>query len=156
MLFEIVVSLMSLVAFGIEAAWIPTDDGSGDYLVRVEPDLVKQSSTHAFSSDVPADAQNIRRVQIYVADAWPPAVERTVAEAASRSRMPRVVQAIATRSADADPVAATVAQSKPWGWLMASLVVLFLSLGANAYLGMLLGSLRSRYQEAITEGIARA
>ena len=41
---EFVLALATLLATGIEAAYVPTDDGGGDYLVRVEPDLVKSAS----------------------------------------------------------------------------------------------------------------
>ena len=74
------------VAFGIEAAFVPDVDGGGDYLVRVEPDLVRGGTPYTFTSDVPSDARNVRRVKIYVADAWPPAVERSVIEASRRPR----------------------------------------------------------------------
>ena len=73
---EFVLAVATLVAAGIEAAYVPTDDGGGDYLVRVEPDLLKNSSPYQFSSDVPADSRDVRRVRIFVGDNWPPAVER--------------------------------------------------------------------------------
>ena len=37
-----------------------------------------------------------------------------------------------------------------------SLVALFLSLGANAYLGLLLGSMRQRYLQGIQQGYVKA
>jgi hypothetical protein len=40
-------------------------------------------------------------------------------------------------------------------WLLASLMALFLSLGANAYLGMLLGSMRQRYLDGIRQGFVK-
>ena len=78
--------------FGIEAAFVPDVDGGGDYLVRVEPDLVRNGTPYTFTSDVPADARDVRRVKIYVADAWPPAVERSVIEASRRPRAAPVVR----------------------------------------------------------------
>ena len=41
MIVEFVLALATLLATGIEAAYVPTDDGGGEYLVRVEPDLVE-------------------------------------------------------------------------------------------------------------------
>ena len=97
---------------------MPTDDGGGDYLVRVEPDLVRDASPYTFTSDVPADSRHVRRVKIYVADAWPPAVERAVLDAAKR---PRIMPAVATA-----PVAtvdtAGVIDSRPWPLLIGSLI----------------------------------
>ena len=46
-----------------------------------------------------------------------------------------------------------VKEERPWGWLIGSLVALFLSLGANVYLGMLLGQMRSRYVRELEEQI---
>jgi hypothetical protein len=44
---------------------------------------------------------------------------------------------------------------RPWGWLIGSLIALFLSLGANAYLSMLLAAMRQRYLRDIQQGIVR-
>jgi len=51
------------------------------------------------------------------------------------------------------PVAA--AAGKPWGWLIGSLIALFLSLGANAYLGLLLQTMRQRSLRDIDEGYVK-
>ncbi|MFM8635074.1 MAG: hypothetical protein ACKOEX_09730 [Planctomycetia bacterium] len=138
---ETFIAIASLLMAGIEAAYVPTEDGAGDYLVRVEPDLVRNASPYTFTSDVPADSRNVRRVKIYVADAWPPAVERAVLDASKR---PRIVPAATTA-----PLAAietgTTKSDRPWPFLIGSLIALFLSLGANGYLGMLLATMRARY-----------
>ena len=159
MIVECVLLVAGLLATGIEAAYVPQDDGGGEYLVRVEPDLVRNASPYQFTSDVPDDARDVRRVKIYVADNWPPAVERSVIEAAKRPRRPAPVVATAAPAAtlvDAQPVAAVAKVERPWPWLIGSLIALFLSLGANAYLGMLLGSLRQRYIEGVQRGYVRA
>lgn len=152
---EFVLALATLLATGIEAAYVPADEGGGDYLVRVEPDLVKSASTYQFTSDVPADARDVRRVRIFVGDAWPPAVERAVLEA---SRKPRRAAPVAVTSARLPDATAPVgiAAERPWGWLIGSLIALFLSLGANAYLGMLLGNMRQRYLRDVQQVLVRA
>jgi len=171
MMVECLLSLAALLLTGIEAAYVPTDDGGGDYLVRVEPDLVQNGSPYHFTSDVPADSRDVRRVRIYVADAWPPAVERSVIEAAKRPRRVAPVAVASARPAEQPlpltatgglpgmPAVAGVAAAeaeRPWGWLIGSLIALFLSLGANAYLGMLLGSMRQRYLRDVQQVLARA
>lgn len=152
MIMDCVLMVAALLATGIEAAYVPSDEGGGDYLVRVEPDLVRNASPYQFTSDLPADARDVRRVKIYVADNWPPAVERSVIEAAKRPR--RAVTAAAP-VAESRPVAAAAGVDRPWPWLIGSLIALFLSLGANAYLGMLLGSMRQRYIEGLQRGTLR-
>jgi hypothetical protein len=157
MVLESVMALAMLLAMGIEAAYVPSDDGGGDYLVRVEPDLVRGSrgdSPYQFTSDVPDDARDVRRVRIYVADNWPRDVERSVIEAAKRPRKALPVAATTARSDIATPTVAT--PDRPWGWLIGSLIALFLSLGANAYLGMLLGAMRQRYLRDIQQGYVKA
>ncbi len=157
MILECVMGLAALLAMGIEAAYVPDDDGGGDYLVRVEPDLVTGGSPYQFTSDVPADSRDVRRVLIYVADAWPPAVERSVIEAAKRPRRVTPVAVASARPAEAALAAATVTEpERPWGWLIGSLIALFLSLGANAYLGMLLGAMRQRYLRDVQQVLVRA
>jgi hypothetical protein len=144
-------------AFGIEAAFVPDAGGGGEYLVRVEPDLVRGGNPHTFTSDVPADARDVRRVKIFVADAWPPAVERSVIEASRRPRAAPVMAA-SSRMADVDMTtgaAAAKAVERPWGLLTGSLIALFLSLGANAYLGQLLATMRARYLRDIQAGLIK-
>ena len=161
MIVECLLSLTALLLTGIEAAYVPVDEGGGDYLVRVEPDLVQGGSPYHFTSDLPADSRDVRRVRIYVADAWPPAVERSVIEAAKRPRRMASVAVASARPAEsplaAAGMAATTANAeRPWGWLIGSLIALFLSLGANAYLGMLLGSMRQRYLRDVQQVLVRA
>lgn len=155
MLFDFVVMMAGVLAMGIEAAYVPVEEGGGEYLVRVEPDLVRNANPYQFTSDVPADARDVRRVKIYVADAWPPAVERSMIEAAKRPRKP--VPATPAVLHTADVAAGTApANDRPWSLLIGSLIALFLSLGANAYLGMLLGSMRQRYLQGIEQGYVKA
>ncbi len=151
---DFVLLVATFLMTGIEAAYVPTDEGGGDYLVRVEPDLVKSSSPYQFTSDVPADARDVRRVRIFVGDAWPPAVERAVLEASRKPRTAAPVAVTSARLADAPPVSVGLAAERPWGWLIGSLIALFMSLGANAYLGMLLAQMRQRYLRDIQQGVA--
>ena len=54
-----VILLAGLLATGIETAYVPTEEGTGEYLVRVEPDLVRNANPYTFTSDVPAHARNV-------------------------------------------------------------------------------------------------
>ena len=153
LLVMVVLTVGMPTVFGIEAAFVPDVDGGGDYLVRVEPDLVRSGTPYTFTSDVPADARDVRRVKIYVADSWPPAVERSVIEASRRPRAAPVAAA-SSRIADVDAATAKVAD-RPWGLLTGSLIALFLSLGANAYLGQLLANMRARYLRDIQSGMIK-
>ena len=153
MILDCVMALAALLATGIEAAYVPADDGGGDYLVRVEPDLVAGGSPYQFTSDVPADSRDVRRVRIYVADAWPPAVERSVMEAAKRPRRVTPVAVASARPAELATTASVAEAQRPWGWLIGSLIALFLSLGANGYLSMLLAQMRQRYLRDIQQGV---
>jgi len=151
-LMMVVLTVGMPTVFGIEAAFVPDVDGGGDYLVRVEPDLVRSGTPYTFTSDVPADARDVRRVKIYVADSWPPAVERSVIEASRRPKAAPVAATTASRIADLETGIAKT--DKPWGLLTGSLIALFLSLGANAYLGMLLAQMRARYLRDIQASIS--
>lgn len=153
---DFVVALAALLATGIEAAYVPSDEGGGDYLVRVEPDLVKSASPYQFTSDVPADARDVRRVRIFVGDTWPPAVERAVLEASRKPRRAASVDLTSARLTNGDRATSTAAimnAERPWGWLIGSLIALFLSLGANGYLSMLLAQMRHRYLRDVQQGV---
>jgi len=161
MILEAFLAVATLLATGIETAYLPSDTGGGDYVVRVEPDLVRaavdgrSAAPFHFTSEVPDDARDVRRVRIYVGDTWPPAVERSVLEASRRPR--RALPVAATTGRIGEPDAATiVTPDRPWGWLIGSLVALFASLGANAYLGMLLNAMRQRYLRDIQQGLVKA
>lgn len=105
----------------------------------------------------------MRRVRIYVADTWPPSVERAVGEAARR---PRPAATLAAASLPVAPpssiepasaaTTATAAVAQSWPLLIGSLLALFMSLGANAYLGLLLAGMRQRYQRDLREGLIQA
>jgi hypothetical protein len=151
------------VALAIEAAYLPAEGGGGEYVVRVEPDLVRNGLPHPLTSDLPPDSRDVRRVRIYVADAWPPSVERAVGEAARR---PRPAATLAAASLPVAPpssiepasaaTTATAAVAQSWPLLIGSLLALFMSLGANAYLGLLLAGMRQRYQRDLREGLIQA
>ena len=147
MLLKFLCLTAAMLATGIETAYVPAETGGGDYLVRVEPDLVAGRSPYTFSSDVPADSRDVRRVCIFVADRWPATVERSVIEAAARPRAP----AAATTTAAESPAAESPAEERPWSLLIGTLVALFLSLGGNAYLGILLGGMRTRYLSLVRD-----
>lgn len=150
MFIELLTLTAAMLAAGIETAFVPSDTGGGEYLVRVEPDLVSSRSPYTFTSDIPADVGDVRRVCIYVADKWPAAVERTVIEAAKQPR-----SGLDELSALENDRANTVDghEEKPWSLLVGSLIALFLSLGGNAYLGILLGGMRARYLSLVRERI---
>lgn len=152
MFIELLTLAAAMLATGIETAFVPSDDGGGEYLVRVEPDLVSSRSPYTFTSDIPADERDVRRVCIYVADRWPAAVERTVIEAATRPRVPPAEPAVVER----DGTMIDDQGEKPWSLLVGSLIALFLSLGGNAYLGLLLGGMRARYLSLVRERIPEA
>ena len=61
MIVNFVMALAAVLATGIEAAYLPDDAGGGEYLVRVEPDLVSSGSGYQFTSDVPAGSNRACR-----------------------------------------------------------------------------------------------
>jgi len=148
-----------LRALAIEAAFLPAEGGGGEYVMRVEPDLVRNGLPHPLTSDLPADARDVRRVRIYVADAWPPTVERAVSDAARRPRPATTLAAAALPIATPpaiEPATTKAAVAQSWPLLIGSLLALFMSLGANAYLGLLLAGMRQRYQRDLREGLIEA
>ena len=150
MFIEILTLTAAILATGIETAFVPTDEGGGEYLVRVEPDLVSSESPYTFTSDIPVDERDVRRVCIYVANKWPASVERTVIEAAGRAKTSSSKLEVATKDGNE---AILDREQRPWSLLVGSLIALFLSLGGNAYLGLLLGGMRARYLSLVREGM---
>ena len=153
MFIELLTLAAAMLATGIETAFVPSDDGGGEYLVRVEPDLVSNRSPYTFTSDIPEDERDVRRVCIYVADRWPAAVERTVIEAGTSPRLTPAAPAVVNKDGG---TMIDDQEEKPWSLLVGSLIALFLSLGGNAYLGLLLGGMRARYLSLVRERIPEA
>ena len=150
MFIELLTLTAAMLATGIETAFVPTDEGGGEYLVRVEPDLVSSESPYTFTSDIPDDERDVRRVCIYVANKWPASVERTVIEAAGRAKTPLLKpEGVAEEGSEV----ISDEEQRPWSLLVGSLIALFLSLGGNAYLGLLLGGMRARYLSLVRERI---
>ncbi|MFM8415768.1 MAG: hypothetical protein ACKOCX_13730 [Planctomycetota bacterium] len=77
-------------------------------------------------------------------------------EAAKRPRRVTPVAVASARPAEAATLAAVAEAERPWGWLIGSLIALFMSLGANAYLGMLLSNMRQRYLRDVQQVLVRA
>jgi len=154
MFIELITLAAAMLATGIETAFVPSDGGGGEYLVRVEPDLVSSRSPYTFASDIPVDERDVRRVCIYVADRWPATVERTVIEAASRPKVTPAGPTAGPTVVEGDSGTIIPDQeNKPWSLLVGSLIALFLSLGGNAYLGILLGGMRARYLSLVRERV---
>lgn len=152
MLLETLVLFAGLLAMGIEAAFVPTEGGGGDYLVRVEPDLIRNGPTdNPLTSDLPEDARDVRRVKIFLSDTWPTSVERLLNDAAKRPRVEKT--SARTGGIAAAGGATSTSGDRPWPLLIGSLLTLFLSLGANAYLGLLLASMRQRYLRDVQQGV---
>jgi len=142
------------VAPAIESAYVPAEGGGSEYLLRVEPDLVRHGLPHPLTSELGGEMRDVRRVRIYVADAWPPNVERAVADAARRPTASLTAASLAGGVATAavdGAVPGTASHS--WPLLIGSLLTLFMSLGANAYLGLLLAGMRQRYHRDLREGL---
>ena len=98
----------------------------------------------------PKKVSNVRRVCIYVANKWPASVERTVIEAAGRAKTPvSKPEEVAKEGGEI----ISDEEQRPWSLLVGSLIALFLSLGGNAYLGLLLGGMRARYLSLVRERI---
>lgn len=154
MLLETLLLLVGLLLTGIEGAFVPTEGGGGDYLVRLEPDLVRNGTQGSpLTSDVPADARDVRRVKIFVSDTWPAGVDRLVSDAAKRPRVERTSQKTSLLSGGGEGATGAAVADRPWPLLIGSLLTLFLSLGANAYLGLLLASMRQRYLRDVQQGV---
>jgi len=93
-------------------------------------------------------------VKIFVSDTWPAGVDRLVSDAAKRPRVERTSQKTSLLSGGEAGAQVGAVTDRPWPLLIGSLLTLFLSLGANAYLGLLLASMRQRYLRDVQQGVA--
>jgi hypothetical protein len=58
--------LIALATSGIQWGWEPSAGGGNTYIVQVEPELIDTFREQGFSSDVPTDLRDIRRIEIRV------------------------------------------------------------------------------------------
>ena len=68
MFIELLTLAAAMLATGIETAFVPSDGGGGEYLVRVEPDLVSSQSPYTFTSDIPVDERDVRLSLIHISE----------------------------------------------------------------------------------------
>ena len=57
---------LATAAAGVQFGWQPLDSGGREYIVQVEPQLVNTFRKEGFTSDVPPDLRDIRRIRIVV------------------------------------------------------------------------------------------
>ncbi len=58
--------LIALATSGIQWGWEPSAGGGNTYIVQVEPELIDTFRDHGYSSDVPPELRDIRRIEIRV------------------------------------------------------------------------------------------
>ena len=95
---------LAISAAGVQFGWQPIDGGGREYIVQVEPQLVDTFRKEGFTSDVPPDLRDIRRIRIVVGNAPLPNQG-----AMSAAQGPSKVAASTTKS-DAGPRATTAAK----------------------------------------------
>jgi hypothetical protein len=80
--------LFALAAAGIQWGWEPSAGGGNTYIVQVEPELIDTFRQQGFSSDVPPDLRDIRRIEIRVGSGALPHHGETVLKVNDKDRVP--------------------------------------------------------------------
>ena len=96
--------ILAMSAAGVQFGWQPIDGGGREYIVQVEPQLVDTFRKDGFTSDVPPDLRDIRRIRIVVGNGPLPNQG-----AMSAAQEPSKLAATTTKS-DAGPRATTAAK----------------------------------------------
>jgi hypothetical protein len=60
--------VLSAWAVLIDYGWQPTGGGGLEYIIQVQPDLIDDFRAQGFSSEIPPQVQDIRRIRIVVGD----------------------------------------------------------------------------------------
>jgi hypothetical protein len=110
--------LLILAAAGIQWGWEPNAGGGNTYIVQVEPELIDTFREHGFSSDVPPDLRDIRRIEIRVgADALPHQGEtvlkvpdKVAGDATKPPRLDAAAEAAAKHASSEEPHLADAAE----------------------------------------------
>jgi hypothetical protein len=77
--------LFVLAAAGVQWGWEPSAGGGNTYIVQVEPELIDTFREQGFSSDVPPDLRDIRRIEIRVGSGALPHQGETVLKVPDKS-----------------------------------------------------------------------
>ena len=60
--------LLSAWAVLIDYGWQPAGGGGHEYIIQVQPELIDTFRAEGFSSEIPSQVQDIRRIRIVVGD----------------------------------------------------------------------------------------
>ncbi len=58
--------LFAAAAFAVQFGWTPLPDGGNEYVIQVEPQLMSTFEKEGFTSDVPPELRDIRRIRVHV------------------------------------------------------------------------------------------
>ncbi len=129
--------LVAAATLGIDYGWQPLDDGQLEYIIQIKPELLSamQQGEDVFSELLP-EVRGVRRIRVKIGNDPLPRL----------GSMPEID----------DDSPADEAPDKPWFWLTAALVGLFVSLSANVYQGWIMLAIRRQYHKVVAEMVGRA
>ena len=165
---------IAAVVLGIEAGWQPLPEGGVRYLIQIEPGVIETlRSGEPIESDIPPQVKDVRGYRISVGTEQlprelPPAAEPQFSSPSEPNTLPpdpiskplvepatllAPAEAAEQSEASAQPAwqpnSAALQQQeppKPWLPLTLALLMLFASLGGNAYLLWIASDFRRRYR----------
>ncbi len=173
------VILIAAATLGIDYGWQPLEDGQLEYIIQIEPELLSaMRQGEEVVSELTGDVRGVRRFRIKIGnDPLPREGQMLLVADDPPQRLPKasdVGKPIRPVSVDEQTKSQTrlnaggkrsdgasgesppnhsldTEPEKPWIWLTVTLLGLFVSIGANAYLGWIMLAIRRQYHQVVAD-----
>jgi hypothetical protein len=141
----------------IDYGWQPAGGGGLEYIVQVQPDLIDDFRAQGFSSEIPPQVQDIRRIRIVVGDKKLPREGATdIGGESSKGGEKRTARYLADTSTSGNSGDAETGQPILWGLdeLQLTQIGLALAIAAVVFLIFVHMGTRARYRELLRQSHA--
>jgi hypothetical protein len=150
--------VLSAWAVLIDYGWQPAGGGGHEYIIQVQPELIDTFRAEGFSSEIPPQVQDIRRIRIVVGDEKLPRELASVAtDSPTKGGEKRTARYLADTTAGGNPAGAS-ATGEPilFGLdaLQLTQIGLALAVAAVVFLILVHMSTRARYRELLRQSHA--
>lgn len=178
------VVLIAAATLGTDYGWQPLDDGQLEYIIQIDPAFVAAMQRgQDVTSELDPRIRGVRRFRIKIGsdplpqvgvmplivddppkplpnttDGGKPIQTVSADERIGKNTNPenKGNESDATSDESQTAPSSDTEPEKPWIWLTAALLGLFVSLGANVYLGWIMLAIRRQYHKVVSEMVGRA
>jgi hypothetical protein len=149
--------VLSAWAVLIDYGWQPAGGGGHEYIIQVQPELIDTFRAEGFSSEIPPQVQDIRRIRIVVGDEkLPRELASGATDSPTKGGEKRTARYLADTSTSGNSSDAETGESVLWGLdeLRLTQIGLALAIAAVLFLIFVHMGTRARYRALLRQARA--